>query len=797
MDGHKEQHLWNIFYHFKIDEDTMSVLRSQSKCLADMSKNLDAWKASPYSKFLFMCSQHTLLKLHQYWSFYADSERLSDAERMLQDYRRMHKQIDLNLSTSRSAGFFSTFAALALEQHFSNYWKTGTVFRKHSDLSRAVLPNPTFFYSLVGEGWCVHYGTDPLGGFHLAEAYAHASSPEKVTEADLIKVAMTQFRQWCAAFRVAVKADSVRLRVFAGDAIAFCHALRDAQMVSCNSYLYTSAWCGTLLVLDGGEYANSRAPSRFDVIDTSNILDHIGLLNVLIAASPLLRQSLSCLYTEGLLAQNGTGDPVTGLQQQLCASIPTISLLFGIIPSACLTNFTTSSNVHELMMQPANQFHERTLWRSPTAVGAKCLDPLPIPSFGTAQLAKILFDIYYNMFKEMEDIGLKMQALTNPQAARTSLQGLLHYNRCTFAALLGLVKSRVIVDWQTMMEHLYDLLDIDRSLILNSNYHQELYCQLFIRGIYCVDALRIEDTSSVTSRIGKAKIYQQWNTIPPVVCLVLLVPREKIQVLEALHAADRLGTPILELSLYVSTSHNIFSSINITFGTFTLHGTGENATVLINEDSTGFDGRSPLIISAWVPAFNLTLPGRANVTLSLAATPALAPELMRELGPRLALFTASLFDRNFVHVVSGRPHFPAELESMHSVAPSPPNKQHPPVFVDTTSGIWTLKRKWDASKGTNQEALSNRATVIQSIQTSPCSVRLQIGSGVCATVLYPAPIDNGRVKLRIARTSGFVEVSQYYSQRIRLISYNTRSLFRSTGHHLMKEILLPVVPPYI
>ena len=44
------------------------------------------------------------------------------------------------------------------------------------------------------------------------------------------------------------------------------------------------------------------APLSFNVIDTSNLLDHVGSVNLLVAAIPLLEHNLSAtLYTEALV----------------------------------------------------------------------------------------------------------------------------------------------------------------------------------------------------------------------------------------------------------------------------------------------------------------------------------------------------------------------------------------------------------------------------------------------------------------------------------------------------------------
>ena len=110
---------------------------------------------------------------------------------------------------------------------------------------------------------------------------------------------------------------------------------------------------------------------------------------------------------------------------------------------------------------------------------------------------------------------------------RTIADSIIHYHRGTFAALLGLVKSRTETDWTLVMEHIFDMLHSDQKLIMGSNNYQELCCQLYIRGVYCVHALKPEfifDSSK-----GR---FKGWKIVPPVICLTLVVPRQKIKALE-------------------------------------------------------------------------------------------------------------------------------------------------------------------------------------------------------------------------------------------------------------------------
>jgi hypothetical protein len=508
VDDHCVDHIWNIFYHFKLDDISLSLLTEQCKKLVSISNNLDSWLASPYSAFLRICSSNTLSRLHHHWRLYAQSRDLLKNKNdslfslFTKEFEARNGRADkttINYSASRSAGLFWVAAMKPLNTNFEHYWRTGTVYMD-TDRS-AKFMNPTFVYSMTGEGCALHYGSYPLQCFHLASA-ASSRPAKDLTINDFISCAKTQFRQWCNSFMAAVSPASpkkVTIRLFSGDALAFCRTLHHCQVASSTSAsLFVSPWAEVQLDLDSGDYGTelaSAAPTTFDVIDTSNITDHVGLLNVLIVTIPILfHRPSSTLYTETLCVEDK--DAVDAIVPRLYAEIPTMSLLLGVAPTAYVSNFQSHSNVHELLALYAfkgTQYHERIAWKvphlgDPVAV-RECGESTLYPSYDPSQLTKLLFDIYYHMFAD-ENISHKLQKLQS----LTLVEPITHYNRGTFAALLGLIKSRVKTNWIVVMENIFQLLHNDRKLLLGSNNYQELCCQLYLRGVYCVEPLRPNPT---------------------------------------------------------------------------------------------------------------------------------------------------------------------------------------------------------------------------------------------------------------------------------------------------------------
>lgn len=93
-------------------------------------------------------------------------------------------------------------AAQVTPEQFRKYWSTGTTFSDPKQITAATVLNPTFVYSLGGEGCSVHYGVDPIVPFHLAALFGNATGPVFVT--DVVTTAKSEFNDWCAAFHTSI-----------------------------------------------------------------------------------------------------------------------------------------------------------------------------------------------------------------------------------------------------------------------------------------------------------------------------------------------------------------------------------------------------------------------------------------------------------------------------------------------------------------------------------------------------------------------------------------------------------------
>ncbi len=128
----------------------------------------------------------------------------------------------------------------------------------------------------------VHYGSAPLLDFHLAEVfysgYSDFNKGNKLTDA-----AKPQFRNWCSSFSKHIHTNTVKVAVHCGEAVSLYYDLQNHQP-HCQSLpkctrRYDGPWSERELTLWDPE--GIYVAKQFDVTNTSNLNDHVGILNIL------------------------------------------------------------------------------------------------------------------------------------------------------------------------------------------------------------------------------------------------------------------------------------------------------------------------------------------------------------------------------------------------------------------------------------------------------------------------------------------------------------------------------------
>ena len=778
-DGESSLVIWSMFYHFFLDDNSLGLLLAQCRKLVQISNDMQTWSASKYGGYLRFCTDHSLAEIRRHWVLYLEMETMPAREKILMKNNFISgmrsvksKPISVNSAVNAAGPLAAEIIELA-PKHFREFWSTGVTVGISAQSNPCPHLNPTFVYSASGTKFNVHYGTDPVVSFHLFPIFASelikdAQRPSTIGIKDLVEGAMQQFFSLCSSLksRLSLKSSAnLTIRFFVGDALSFCRALHycgDGNLTETG--IYTSAWVGSQIDFNVEDYSQNdtgtrRAPLTFNVIDTSNLTDHLGLINILLLTVPLLQQSsASTIYTNTLL-NTDTSD--TGLVSKTYADIPTLSLFLGVVPLPNLSLFTTHSDKHSMLY--ASQFPQSISWKFPfTAIPGTPHDKHISNTVArlvcdTRKLADFLFSVYRNIFAAEN----MMELLKNPSLKSLSN----HYTRNSFVALLAFVKAKVSTDWDQIIAFFIDFIESDASIRLWLHHHQDLLCQLHLCNLFTVGTLRPSFVEGLRSPSPQDR-FHRWKDVPPVVCVVLKVPRPNIKILEDMDP-DEILTPSLECQSSGPNFLNVHSSLQFVFGDLELERPvpkGESAFKIL-EDHKGWEGRSDLIVTFYMPTWILLNCESENVKIGLQfhASASIKASLRAKLGMFLVIYSTTLTDTEHLQLVRERPGNVGELDRLHTIASVPISTNKNATDVWTTVGFdksekkaSTLTMRHVITAPNAQKSLSNLA----SVTTKPVSdsVVEVTFDGYKHMFIYPFPVRGSQSKTRIARKSFYIEV---------------------------------------
>ncbi|KAL1722419.1 hypothetical protein EV715DRAFT_247648, partial [Schizophyllum commune] len=532
-------------------------------------------------------------------------------------------------TASHSAGPFSLemMKSRLASEHYLHYWEKGVVGGAPASLATAI--NPTFYYTNLGKGFCLHYGSDPILGFHLAGLFAPIEGrPPQPSVADVGAFVKQQFGHWCGAFRARLALPlKFVVRPYVGDAVSFSRALAGATGQA------VSTWDARTVVLDESE---EEPPRTYNVIETSNVADHIGLFNVLSATIPLLRQSpWSVLHTNLLLPAAGTTD--TALVERLGINLTTLSLLIGVAPLSLVSHFTGKASSGALLSR--KQHRQAYTWKYPasgdqTALQHGGLELTPV-AIEPERLCDVLFQLYLHMFA-FENIAQRMKDLS---LKGTDAFDVILNVRASFVAFLKLVQGRIETDWPRAMDKLFDTIYDDNLLITGRNFFQDFSTHAHLQDVHSygvfVPGFRCDPL--------RPALFTQWRQTPLVVYVIVRIPRSAFQVLEDLRPF--VGTPILQCEFFAPDMfQNAFTSMQLMPGEIVREGTGEDTVANIDmDDSPWRSSHAPIILSVAVASqFIEIAPKATSVRLCVRATPCMTSHLLRKLGHNLILYSTPL-----------------------------------------------------------------------------------------------------------------------------------------------------------
>ena len=780
-----------------LDQDSQKLLQVQAQSLLQSLASLQEWHNGKHGKLFRICDNGTLSKLREIISFYASTD--SEYQKKLFDSaqkraREIHsKQLPDgggsrgNISACRSAAPLLLSAMKDPPESFTSFWKYGIA--DGGDVSQPdhKFPNPLFIGALHDTS-TLHYGTDPVLGFHLASAYAPlaAGPPSKLPGTPklthVVVVCKAQFGEWCSSFRnhFLNAGCKSQIRLYLGDALAFCHALQAVRHSGGESktFWYRDQSHFEPLALDSEDYgANVMAPTVFNIIDTSNLLDHLGALNLLIATAPLLDHTLEAtLHTEALAAQHENLREL--VDTILCGHFPTLSTVLGLMPTEYWTNCSSISNAEDTILNSgvdgkdlsgvSGQMPYRITWKqSSTSRGA----PKAV-RFDGHELARVLHQVYIKMFQH-EDV---VQMLAKNDIRSMYRSSIPHYHRGSLASFLAFIKKRVIVDWDQMMSLFTSLIENNSPFIMGMNYIQEFYLHLHLTGTWSTLPLKSVPSLAIV-KAGNKRLPQwcSWKALPSTLCVTLQIPRQRLKAITDFSLIE-LGTPILQCVMKSTNQsvgkgwHNIFSMVQAGFGKIVAHGarSDDDYNLEVKTDDLGWSGKSCLIVSFLVPT-TIALQELQNtvVELGFQVTPQSLSTLSKKLGMELNIFRTSMEDETSLFVTKHRPNqngyplicgFTEHAGNVES------------DVVSQTQAIMTANIDSKALRITTMTGRLNivsepikidlvSGAVVQTKQTSPWTIEVHIGKdGLRIPLVFPLPVLQSRNKIKIARKSSYIEV---------------------------------------
>ncbi|CAM1503826.1 Fc.00g014170.m01.CDS01 [Cosmosporella sp. VM-42] len=773
--------LWDIYYHIFVNDVSADILMKQTMKLLSISKSLDDWKNSIYGRNIILCDESSLTDVRQIW------QRIRDAaeERGLDSY---FKTFESSISSSRdmketmagkngyvigamrSAAPVSVKSEQEIPRAYHQYWKEGTV--THD--TTAAVPNP-MFVALLSQRELLHYGTDPISGYHLATAYAPlaGNSPLKPQGATkgftAAAAARTQFNDWASAFKTVFGKKSV-VRFAVADALMFCHSLQNVGATGKPANVYRRQWDSRPLRLDDAVYSkNGSGPTEFDMIDTSNLGDHIGALNLLVAAGPLLKNHpWASLFTEQLVKREDSQTKILG--NLLCGDVPTVSLLLGFSPVQFWTNAKCESHVDEVILglmakstaSGETQLHSRLAWKRDDQFSGYPEGRSKLHVEAQA-LARVIFQLYLQMF-EREDASKALENMTN----RSSIYPYFH--RGSLAALLKMIMNRVQTDWKEMCIALLDMISQDKSLMLATNQMQELCAQLHLQGIDTGQWV-LNEIKSIPELGG----FHAWKSIPPVVAVTLVVPRKALARLYEGSFNNRVSSPSLVGSLRAGPSstnqwHNMFGDVHIVFGDVKKTGSraDDDFMVSIEEDGDGWSGVSPLLASFYVPTASLQVEPKSSLLgISVPPTGQNTPLYGPILGINMTVFEARLDNEPKVYVTKfmpGQTGYPAicgGVKPLEDMVEKGKEDRTTKLLIEVPaaeSTITTVTGHLDIASKKGKDLLKDKAP-IEVRQVSPFDMEIVFGkTQLVCPLKFPIPVKSAGIKTRVARTSSYIEV---------------------------------------
>lgn len=769
-----------------LDEESARVLQTHLDRLLTASTSLKTWKDSEFGdKFRFV-TVSTLPSVRRAWHAYAESLGRKDQA----EYREYFEtnlvgakiaksatleHLDFEYGSARAAapigiqGPANEGVKIALD----SWWETGTYGPVPANTD---IPNPLF------DKWhsCLDYGANPILSYHLTTPKPHStensplaseSESENPASFAIIAAAQAQFAEWSQAF-INIASGNMTLRYIAANSLSLCqtmqHHLGTGQL---SGHFYRRQLTMERLELDPDEYGtNSNAPKHFDVIDASILSDSLGILNIIISSSPLLKVvPWATLYTRTVDWR--TEKKETKFEEFLVGPTRTVATLLGISPVEYWANATAVLSVQQHIRdgtRPAVQW--RLAWKFHEHLSGRT---------GHILRLKVKDDVFLNLIQKVYGAMFAMDNLEDHLILSEERQlnmmrkfAYPAYHRGSLVAFIQRLLQTVDVPKDAVFQGFLTEIVRDSSSMLGYKFRQALLLELSRQGLYMTPMLQRD-----IQRGPNAPLFSGWSGVPDAVAVTIVIPQaswEKVAIV-ALDAAIPLAVEagIRGVRDDVQMWHDIFSDVQVTFGTVSTVGNLQEFTVVVAEDRTAWSGDSDLIATFSVPAAALQMdPEHTKVGLYLHTTPKPAATFSKrlpELGTPLLhepmiIFETDLEDNDHVYITKNQPGqegFPIYNKPALAAAQDT-SGDYESCFtadIDFSGVLNTITGRLDISSPDGKRLLADKAAVdVRKI--SPFMFEIVLGEREAVYPLcFPVPVVKDGTKTKIARASAYVEVT--------------------------------------
>lgn len=634
--------MWCIFYSQRIDEACMLDLQQCAQSLLDIGDTLSSWHASPVGAILKFTDARSFASIRAILHLYTKPplSQMEEAEKLA--YRNKLDPVFTNtkntsLNTFAPAIYANESALLALAKAYKELGTAPSCIYESTPSQRLCF-NPMALQGL-DQHITTHYGLDPTMGFHRSLAYIDTlhgplhSEIRGVTDDQqrIYSSCFQQFREWTTAFRTLASEGSVVVRMHSGDALGLCDILSSNKSI----YRPSRTLQKTMILSD--------VPRLFDVIDTSNVSDSCGLLNMLCSCSPLLESS------HGLLSMSvmSTSGPESGgllafLEYVLQVPLSTFSALTNLQLIDSYNGLTThfgdyfDGNIQRAAFSSAGvncgNCHPRYLdWKIACPLALKSSIRLSNTEFIHMYLCwyrRIFAPIYsadaYALFSHQSLEGQNKFAVPTFQ---------------TFSRLVAWGASNVSgIDRTCVFEDLIDTLHQESRLVIQGNVSLCIHAWFYRLGLIGDQVFKL---SSLTTEQGVVALRKPIAT-PNFALVTLLVPRQRIEMLQS--------STVLLMSCTSPHHGTIFDSFHmcrvksVLSNSKTSSSTSQQSFTLCDTDGGDF---IYVAYSVIVPSLAL-IPADTRVALTIS--PSTIRKYIELFGISLTVFDAFISDTQHVSV---------------------------------------------------------------------------------------------------------------------------------------------------